>query len=403
MMTSSVEPYHGELDVQAVCLREPFEATRSSTSRKIADIELLRGIAVLFIIFHHAHTDLFIWRNEVLDGLFQYFQFWTGVDLFFAISGFVIARSLLPVLNACRSNTAFFRATLSFWIRRAWRLLPSAWLWLALLLLAPLVFHSGAFGSVNANFWAMVAGVLDFANFRFAAKFMHGEYGTSFVYWSLSLEEQFYLLLPIATFMFRRWLVFPLAFLLLLQLFTPRTTTLLMVVRTDAIILGVLLAMGTRYGIYRLIEPRGLADSRLLRIFVVSLLLGGTAALGASKLPINIGLIAVLSAILVLIASYDRDYLCRQSLAKKAMIWIGSRSYGLYLIHVPAFCLTREIWYRLSPTGTVFDRGYTVPFALSAAFLLLLLSELNYRYVEAPFRAYGANASARLMKRSILN
>src|SRR5476649_2292342 len=112
-----------------------------------------------------------------------------GVDLFFAISGFVIARSLIPALQGCSTRQEYWQQTRNFWLRRAFRLLPSAWLWLALMLLACVFINrSGAFGTLQANLQATLAGVAQYANFRFADSFFHYEYGTSFVYWSLSLE-----------------------------------------------------------------------------------------------------------------------------------------------------------------------------------------------------------------------
>lgn len=136
------------------------------------DIELLRGIAVLGVVFHHLQGSLFRDGLAWLGSVAAYGQFWWGVDLFFAISGFVIARSLIPQLRACTSGAQCWQRIRDFWIRRAFRLLPSAWLWLLLMLLASLFLNrSGAFGSLHANLWATVAGLLQFANFRFADSF----------------------------------------------------------------------------------------------------------------------------------------------------------------------------------------------------------------------------------------
>src|SRR5690554_7809237 len=57
--------------------------------------------------------------------------------------------------------------------------------------------ESNSFGSLSANIDASIAGFFHFANFRFYSTFLQSEYGVSFVYWSLSLEEQFYFLFPI--------------------------------------------------------------------------------------------------------------------------------------------------------------------------------------------------------------
>ena len=59
------------------------------SGKRILDIELLRGLAVLGVVFHHLHGNLFSGSPALLDGINQRVQFWWGVDLFFAISGFV--------------------------------------------------------------------------------------------------------------------------------------------------------------------------------------------------------------------------------------------------------------------------------------------------------------------------
>lgn len=362
----------------------------SQGGRRIADIELLRGLAVLFVIAQHAHGNLISWSNPHVEAFYSYFQFGCGVDLFFAISGFVIARNLVPMLATCRTPVEFARAALGFWVRRAWRLLPSGWIWLAVILVASLAFNrSGLFGSFRTNFEATVAAVLDVANFRFAAAFGNFQYGASFPYWSLSLEEQFYLFFPFLIFIARRWLPTVLALGVLTQLFIERTP-LLMVVRTDALMLGILVALWSRDEAYRLFEPRFLGQSRVARGAALAGLLLLAAALDGSGRRIvwfPVGLIALVSAVLVLIASFDRDYLMRDGAIKRALLWVGGRSYGLYLLHVPVMFGVRELWLRLD-IQPAHGRGWAM--ALFALGLTGVLAELNFVLVEAPLRARGA-------------
>lgn len=374
--------------------------------KRIADIEILRAIAVLGVVFHHAFYNLFPWKTPEIQAFREQFQFWWGVDLFFAISGFVIARDLLPRLSQATQNGHFWRAAGGFWIRRAGRLLPSAWLWLALPLLAVVLFNqSGVFGDLRTNLMATAAGLAQVANIRFADSFMSYEYGVTFVYWSLSLEEQFYLLLPLTALLFRRWLPLFLIALVVYQFFTLRTP-ILMAFRTDAIALGVLLAIWSHHSSYQRLQPRLLGRHWLLGVALLVTAGGLMAHLsGASQTlqTYRIGLIALLSALLVMVASYDRDYLIPQGTLQRVMLWIGSRSYAIYLIHIPAFFLTREIWFRLDPANAGSDTAYMPAFAATALLLILIASELNYRFIEMPLRRRGVLLAERIEARSRSN
>lgn len=104
------------------------EYRKVMAGRRIDDIEVLRGIAVAITFYAHVGASLFVWGDSTHKFLLQYLDFWAGVDLFFVISGFVIARDLLPRLRTAINTQDFWRITIAFWIRRAFRILPSAWL-----------------------------------------------------------------------------------------------------------------------------------------------------------------------------------------------------------------------------------------------------------------------------------
>jgi peptidoglycan/LPS O-acetylase OafA/YrhL len=368
------------------------------TSKRIMDIEVLRAIAVLGVLFHHLQGSLFTDPVPLLEQIHGWAQPWWGVDLFFAISGFVIARSLIPTLQGCTTRQEYWQETRNFWLRRAFRLLPSAWLWLALMLLACVFLNrSGAFGTLAANLQATLAGVLQYANFRFADSFFHYEYGSSFVYWSLALEEQFYLLFPLLILLFRRHLVWALLALVAVQILTVRTP-LLMVVRTDALALGVLLAMWSAQPSYQRWQPTCLRRpwAGISALIAIGLLLSFMATDRFTFASYRIGSIAVLSAVLVWIASYNRDYLMPAGAVQRLLAWVGSRSYGIYLIHIPAYQLVRELIFRLQNAGLPSPAGHPIVTLLLAFGLIVLLSELNYRFIEMPMRNRGAALVKRL-------
>lgn len=367
-------------------------------SKRIDDIEILRAFAVIFVVLHHSLDNLFTWSTPGLARFAAYFGGGFGVDLFFAISGFVIARDLLPRLWACNSPDQSVRITAAFWMRRAWRLLPSAWTWLVIILLASILFNeSGAFGSFRANLEATVAGILQVANLRFAETFGGSEYGASFVYWTLSLEEQFYLVLPLLALLTRRFLAPVLIALVLIQLVSSRTLMSVMF-RTDAIALGVLLAIWARNSTYAMVrptflQPRGLGQFVMAGTFLCMGVLGGASV---SVVSYKFSLLAVLSAALVWIASYNLNVFAPGKFFKELLIWVGTRSYAIYLTHIPAFFMIREIWFRLQqgkpPTEEMF-----LYFLGASAVLIALLSELNYRFIETPFRRHGAAVATRFL------
>ncbi len=180
---------------------------------------------------------------------------------------------------------------------------------------------------------------------------------------------------------------------MLVQFFSLRTP-LLMVLRTDALAIGVLLALASLQPGYARWNPTllGRAWSGPLLLAAVAAALGVLASEAYSLVAVRIGAIALLCGLLVWIASYDRDYLLSNGPLKRLLVWVGARSYAIYLIHIPAFYLSRELCFRLG-----WDAGER-PLSLLAISLVLIvvLSELNYRFVESPCRDLGSRLVKRL-------
>jgi peptidoglycan/LPS O-acetylase OafA/YrhL len=369
-------------------------------SRRIGDIECLRGIAVIMVILFHIHSELFTWPMPAWDWIdLHYLQSWAGVDLFFAISGFVIARSLLPELALSTSPSRIMAA---FWIRRVWRLVPSAWAWLAFIMVACVLFNrSGVFDTFHTNLESSIAGMLSVANFREAAAFQHFSYGPSSPYWSLSLEEQFYLALPLLAYFSGRKLV-PVLLIITGLVFMLPYEPWVMMIRVHAVLLGVLLAIASTHPAYHLIEPQFLRRRPWLGLLVLAtviLIISTLSPYGQRITAYPLDFIAILSAVLVLIASYDRDYLVGHRPVRVVLTWIGTRSYALYIVHIPAFCVAREIWLRLLP-GTNFG-PHDIPNLLGTALTLTVVAaDLNYRLLELPLRRRGAEIARRVQAES---
>jgi peptidoglycan/LPS O-acetylase OafA/YrhL len=175
--------------------------------------------------------------------------------------------------------------------------------------------------------------------------------------------------------------------------------------RSDGLLLGVLIALWSTNPTYKLFEPAFLKRLPWIGVVVFAVLVFLLAMAGSLTLHLagsfQPGVIAFLSAALVLIASYDLGCFCPDGLIKRIFLWFGARSYTLYLTHIPAFFCAHEIWFRLQPPGTDFTDRFTVRFVYTAAILMLILTELNYRFVETPLRRFGARISKRIAARDL--
>ncbi len=146
---------------------------------RLAGLDGLRGIAVLLVVLDHAHVDRRLGRIFSIGGA-------AGVTTFFVLSGFLITSLLL------REHDLRGRVDLpAFWGRRALRLLPGLWLWLAVV---TLVFWGAGWTQLGFFLDELVKPVFFYYS-DFAA--LGRGLGPVAHTWSLSVEEQFYLLWPL--------------------------------------------------------------------------------------------------------------------------------------------------------------------------------------------------------------
>lgn len=367
--------------------------TMHSASR-IQDIELLRAIAIVLVFLQHIPHKLLPWLPPALTQ--EGYSFAVGVDLFLVVSGFVIARSLLPELAGAANPRERVAVMLAFWIRRAWRLWPAAWLWLLLILVAVILFNrSGVFGGLVTNLEATVAGVLQVANIRVNELFLVRPYGVSDHYWGLSLEEQFYLAFPLLVILFPRQWLWILAALIVSRFIWGGH---LSVYRFEGMALGVLIAVFMRHSERGpLLAPdflrfRSVAWALLLLGVALMVLLGDVQR---SIVTVGQPLITILAGLLVLAAAQDRDYFRLPRVIQPVALWIGSRSYALYLCHIPMFYGTRELWFRYGIQAP--DSTDTLRFGVLGLLLSGVAAELTYRLVEQPGRRRGRHHAEALI------
>ncbi|MCT9827148.1 acyltransferase [Pseudomonas veronii] len=233
--------------------------------------------------------------------------------------------------------------------------------------------------------------------------------GPNSVYWSLALEEQFYFVFPLFLLLITstRWRVIALIALIAAQFgldrqaFSTPLAGMLFSFRLDAMMWGILLCLFTRTTLYRELEPTALGTSLLKRFTLTAFLLYMLGAIAGQlmAIPIAVGLIAINALILVWLASYQKGYIYCPSMLSNLLQWLGSRSYALYVIHMFAYHLSTEIWSRAAlKEGLTLAQGYTTELLLTSVIVMIVLSELNYRFVEVPLRRKGAEIARQKME-----
>jgi peptidoglycan/LPS O-acetylase OafA/YrhL len=330
---------------------------------------------------------------------------WTGVDLFFVISGYVVALSflrVLPPLDPAGSFASMFQrakpALRTFYARRFFRIMPAA-------LAAALVYRQqmkmfadmGPVKQWTAEVMCFFGGVYNYA-FAFHAEYKMG------VYWSLAVEEHFYLLLPILFVVFRsrnrRFLAclvvatlsivaraFPAPEGAIVHNWEKFTSHL----RFDSLMAGVALAL-----VVGTVKTAPIMPARLMRWVILPAVLVLIACLPGSlpdSLMHTVGFIAIwmLSGVLVGFAGLDRGYVLEVPILAPVLEYIGSRSYALYLLHIPASSFEvryKKLWPRY---GALVEGNPEWPWreVLVLFVLSLVMAELLHRLVEKPFMAFG--------------
>jgi peptidoglycan/LPS O-acetylase OafA/YrhL len=366
---------------------------------KLREIERLRGVAILMVLAVH-------WRplHDLMPKVAR--ESWTGVDLFFVISGYVVSLSLLRLLPPLEEETTLGSALASartalqtFYVRRFFRIVPAAFAVLLLGRLALAAFPQ--FGS--AEHWLNEVIVFFGGVYNYALPY-HDEYKFG-QYWSLSVEEHFYLVLPMLFVTLRTngrrllaCVVITLLCIAARTLTPPEGVDPYAFVkysshtRFDALMAGVALALVTRGG-----KPTPPIMPRWLMRWII---LPGAIVLvacvpGAAPpyVAYRVGFVSAwaLSALLVGFAALDQGYVLSFPGFGRAMEYIGTRSYALYLIHVP---VERFIWaarLQWPEVDALLPKEDLYPGRMTLVFLALAIAaaEVLHQVVEKPFMRVG--------------
>jgi peptidoglycan/LPS O-acetylase OafA/YrhL len=348
-------------------------------------LDAVRGIAIILVlIWHYLPRDGGATPGFILSSTRL---FWSGVDLFFVLSGFLIGGILLQ--NAGSRN--YFS---TFYIRRAARILPLYLLviiaFIALIRWGPEFLELQKLYRQHLPYWSYFTFT---QNFLYAARQQMNDPLID-VTWSLAVEEQFYIFLSllIKNLNKKKWILAAVTIGLILlapilRFFAPNflVAYLLPLHRADSLMLGVLLALLWQW------EPGKEFLCKHVNVFrwscavlflAVAYLTYREAWIGDVFGHLGLALFYGNIVLLALIVGGKEGKF--NALENRVLEWFGLRSYGIYLLHKPVQLLMPFVlaW---------FVQDTLSPWVMVAIFLVVLfiISELSYRIVEKPIMSLG--------------
>ena len=364
---------------------------------RIPELDGLRGLAIFLVILCHYvgnadHIRLGLWIHRALS---VFTVGWSGVDLFFVLSGFLIGGILLDA----RTSPHYFRA---FYMRRVFRILPLYYAWTLLFgifVLLALWLAPGRTPLTSRDLLQVPLHLLFLQDFWIGMQ--RWPWIWFVVTWSLAVEEQFYLLAPfliryISIRKLMRLLVFIIAIAPLLRFViyrwtgNPFSAGIPMPCRADALAWGILLAVAWRQPSFRTFLA---SHSTLLSRTVLCLFLG-VAALswwlarppGTVTLTIGITWLAAFYSCLVLLVLSRSGGRIAATMRWRWLGKLGAISYCVYILHDTFNQIAHRLLLHSEPQ--LYDlRGLAV--TLLALVLTIALAALSMRYFEDPLIRRG--------------
>ncbi len=369
----------------------------SSHTARLGGLDGLRAIAVSLVLVYH------LWPGALPGGFL-------GVDVFFVISGFLITTLILS------EHRQRGRVRLGdFWRRRVRRLIPALSLVILVCTSAALILG----GDVIVNIASQILGAI-----AFVANWVYIALGSDYFArdnpelfrntWSLAIEEQFYLLLPLVllfalrmhgratrTLFFAAAGVASATWMAVLALSDANPTRIYF--GTDSHTFGLLFGVALACALPAPFQPEAPTPRRQVGLSLTALI--GLAVLGALAATLREGSpesflggfqLASLATLAIVWAVTRHGAWVGQALDVPPLRWIGERSYGLYLWHWPILVLALE-WSNAARINEFGGVEWLIP--LSVLALTFAFAGLSYRFIEQPIRRLGFRRSISLLLR----
>jgi peptidoglycan/LPS O-acetylase OafA/YrhL len=342
--------------------------------QKRLDIQILRAIAVSSVILYHLEPNLF------LNG-------YLGVDVFFVISGFVIAKTLYRSFYEIESQRSKTSILLNFYRKRFHRLVPAL---TTTLIFTCILMWALIPANAHTNFYKLgissLVGIANIGAFYFGGNDYFNALPNPIIHtWSLSVETQLYLISPflfyiankysskLLAFIFFVYLSFGLFQLIYINIYPSTNLSNIifysLTYRSFEFTCGVV-----AFKFYR-DKFKVNAKLTLILIFVLSLFLIAPTKIYLS----NIVVISLTTIVIVL-----NNTMVKNNLTTSKIVEIGDRSYSIYLIHMPIIYILE-----FSPLIDIPARGLRNTVALLTTYILgsvlFLFIENKYSKVKGSY------------------
>ncbi len=365
-------------------LKESPQIPRSRS--QLQALDGVRGLAIVVVMAHHFRT--FLPPSAIFDPLKLLLDYgWVGVDLFFVLSGFLIT----GILIQSRTAENYFS---SFYMRRILRIFPLYYLCLVgmftLVSVIPIPIAAIPFPEDRKLYFLFLTNWLSL---------WHGNWGPNMLghFWSLAVEEQFYLFWPVVLWLvpIQRILKLTLALsllALLIRVYWISQTgisvaiALATVTRMDSLLAGATAAVLARDRNFRAsIRSLGWWAAAPLAAFVAGVLYAADVS-GATRFYQSIGytLLAIGFSALVLRAALSdgSPILMQRVLCNPWLRQFGKYSFGLYVYHVPILGACDIIIYRQLPETLTSIPLFGVVYVTFLAIVSFLVAKFSYENFE---------------------
>ena len=366
------------------------------------DLQVLRGLAVLAVLLFHSSERLFP------KGFY-------GVDIFFIISGFVVTPMIIKLVDNRGIDTRFFIRIKYFYKRRFYRLAPA--LFFTLIVSFIIIFFLGRLED-HKNFARQGLATLllsgNIGAYKYSGNYFSGAPNPLIHTWSLSIELQIYLLIPILASIFFWKFKFSYYRLLIIYIFITLLSFCAFlfpkIFDPSIIVLGNGIEDFSFYSLFQRIWQFTIGgvsyivkeNFKFLSFFSLKYikLLFSFILISLVFLPLTttntVGALLVCAITIFVILSNSLEALPRYF--SKPLEYLGNRSYSIYLIHMPIIYCAKYSGLSLSETDESTKYQTIIAFGLS-----ILLGSFIYSKIENRYRIISREKSESEINRETIN